>query len=319
LLHKYFTFVRIFKNIDMTKVNQFDVIIIGGSYAGLSAGMALGRALRTVLIIDGGKPCNIQTPHSHNVITLDGESPSAISQKAKNQVLAYDSVTFLNGLATKANRMKEGNFEVQTADDEIFTAKKLLFATGVSDIMPDIKGFSECWGISILHCPYCHGYEVKEQNTGILGNGDMGFEFSKLILNWTKQLTLFTNGKSTLTQEQSEKLLAHRIHVVEDEIESVEHEKGVIKQIVFKNGKQQSIASLYARIPFEQHCKIPETLGCTLTEQGHIQVDDFQRTSIAGVFAAGDNTTMFRSVSTAIGAGSKAGALINHELINEEF
>ncbi|MBB6002661.1 NAD(P)/FAD-dependent oxidoreductase [Arcicella rosea] len=303
----------------MTKENLFDVIIIGGSYAGLSAGMALGRSLRKVLIIDGGKPCNIQTPHSHNVITLDGESPSAITQKAKNQVLAYDTVTFLNGLATKASKANDENFEVQTADGEIFVAKKLLFATGVSDIMPDIKGFSECWGISILHCPYCHGYEVKEQNTGILGNGEMGFEFSKLISNWTKQLTLFTNGKSTLTKEQNQKLLAHRISIVEDEIESVEHEKGIIKQVVFKNGTKQSLAALYARIPFEQHCKIPATLGCTLTEQGHIQVDDFQRTSIAGIFAAGDNTTMFRSVSNAIGAGNKAGALINHELINEEF
>ncbi len=303
----------------MIKENQFDVIIIGGSYAGLSAGMALGRALRKVLIIDGGKPCNIQTPHSHNVITLDGESPSAITQKAKNQVLAYKTVTFLKGLATKASRTNDETFELQTADGENFVAKKLLFTTGVSDIMPDIKGFSECWGISILHCPYCHGYEVKEQNTGILGNGEMGFEFSKLISNWTKQLTLFTNGKATLTEEQNQKLSAHRINIVEDEIDSFEHENGVIKQIVFKNGMKQSIAALYARIPFEQHCKIPETMGCTLTEQGHIQIDDFQKTSIAGIFAAGDNTTMFRSVSNAIGAGSKAGALINHELINEAF
>ncbi|WP_449401083.1 NAD(P)/FAD-dependent oxidoreductase [Chryseobacterium wanjuense] len=181
----------------------FDVIIIGGSYAGLSAGMALGRSLRNVLIIDGGKPCNRQTPHSHNFITHDGKTPKEISDLAKEQVEKYETVHFHNGIAVKTVKTSEG-FQVETENGEVFFAKKLILASGVKDVMPDIPGFSECWGISVIHCPYCHGYEVKGETTGILSNGEMLFEFSKLVYNLTKDLTLFTNGKADLSNEQIE-------------------------------------------------------------------------------------------------------------------
>ena len=185
----------------MKDLKDFDVIIVGGSYSGLAAGMALGRSLRRVLIIDSGKPCNRQTPHSHNFITQDGKTPKEIATLAKQQVEKYETVTFFNGLATNGVKTKEG-FEIQTASGETFFAKKIIFATGIKDIMADIEGYADCWGISVLHCPYCHGYEVRNEITGILGNGEYGFEFSGLISNWTKKLTLFTNGKSTLTTEQ---------------------------------------------------------------------------------------------------------------------
>ena len=192
----------------MENKNRFDVIIVGGSYSGLAAAMALGRALRKVLIIDNGKPCNKQTPHSHNFITQDGKTPKEISALAKEQVLKYKTVEFYNGIATKGIKTANG-FEITAQNGDVFTAKKLLFATGIKDIMPNIDGFSECWGISILHCPYCHGYEVRNEKTAIFGNGDYGFEFSKLIHNWTKELALYTNGKSTLTEEQTQKLKSH--------------------------------------------------------------------------------------------------------------
>src|SRR5690606_408454 len=137
---------------------NFDVIIIGGSYAGLSSAMTLGRALRNVLMIDSGKPCNRQTPHSHNFITQDGEEPGTIAEKAKAQVLKYDTVKFLNDLAVSGKKTENG-FVIATETGKEFATKKLVFATGVKDIMPGIKGFSECWGISVIHCPYCHGYE----------------------------------------------------------------------------------------------------------------------------------------------------------------
>ncbi|MGE4512522.1 MAG: NAD(P)/FAD-dependent oxidoreductase, partial [Chryseobacterium sp.] len=142
--------------------NNFDVIIIGGSYAGLSAGMALGRSLRNVLIIDSEKPCNRQTPHSHNFITQDGKRPKEISDLAKEQVAKYETVSFFNGTVIKTSKNDNG-FEVETSYGEKFTAKKIILATGLKDIMPDIEGFSECWGISVIHCPYCHGYEVKDR------------------------------------------------------------------------------------------------------------------------------------------------------------
>lgn len=168
------------ENKGMNDRKQFDVIIIGGSYAGLAAAMALGRALKNVLIIDAGKPCNRQTPYSHNFLTQDGKTPREISTIAKQQVLAYNTITFFDGFATKGVKINNG-FEIQTEIGEKFTAAKLVLATGIKDIIPEINGFSQCWGISVLHCPYCHGYEVKNETTGILGNGDYGFEFSKLI------------------------------------------------------------------------------------------------------------------------------------------
>lgn len=302
----------------MKEKNSFDVIIIGGSYAGLSAAMALGRSLRNVLVIDSGNPCNRQTPHSHNFITQDGGTPNEITAKAKEQVLRYGTVKFFSGLATSGREM--GNeFEMEMQSGDIFNAKKLLFATGVTDIMPEINGFRECWGISVLHCPYCHGYEVKHQNIGIIGNGDLGFEFVRLISNWTRQLTLFTNGKNMLTTEQKEKIEHHNIKVIETEISTFEHSKGHILNIRFADNTQMKIAALFARPDFKQQCDIPQALGCELTEQGYIKVDEFHKTSIPGIYAAGDNSTMFRAVSVAVAAGNKAGALINKEIIEESF
>jgi len=303
---------------NMKDEKNFDVIIIGGSYSGLSAAMALGRAMRNVLIIDSGLPCNRQTPHSHNFITQDGEKPNVIAEKAKSQVLKYNTVKFHNDLAVNGKKTENG-FEITTQTAKVFTAKNLIFATGVKDNMPGIKGFSDCWGISVIHCPYCHGYEVKNQKTGILANGDFAFHYAQLISNWTKDLTIFTNGKSTLTQEQNDKIIKHNIPVIEKEIASLKHENGYVGQIVFKDDSSFSLNAIYSRPNFEQHCKIPEMLGCELTEQGHIKVDMFQKTSITNVFACGDSASPMRSVANAVATGNFAGAITNNAMTEEEF
>lgn len=296
---------------------NFEVIIIGGSYAGLSAGMSLGRSLRNVLIVNDGKPCNRQTPHSHNFITHDGKAPKEIASLAKADVEQYKTVEFFNGTVVKL--LKKGNgFEIEVSSGERFYAKKIILASGVKDIMPDIPGFAECWGISVLHCPYCHGYEIKNEETGVIANGDMAFEFSKLIFNMTKKLTLFTNGKSTLTKEQTEKLKTHNINLIEDEIKSIEHEHGKLQRVIFKNGNTVALKALYAKIPFEQNIDV-SALGCELTEQGFIKVDFMQKTSVPGIFACGDNVTMMRSVANAVAQGNLTGAMVNKELSEEAF
>lgn len=300
------------------KNKNFDVIIAGGSYAGLSAGMSLGRSLRNVLIIDNGKPCNRQTPYSHNFVTHDGKTPEEIAQLAKKDVEKYDTVHFYNGTVINTQKTTEG-FEVKISSGEQFSTKKLIIASGVKDMMPEIPGFAECWGISILHCPYCHGYEVKNEVTGILSNGDMAYEFSKLIFNLTKKLTILTNGKAAFTGEQTEKLNQNKITVNEDEIDKIHHENGSIRKIVFKNGKEISLQALYAKIPFEQNINVSADLGCELTEQGFIKVDAMQKTNVPGVFACGDNVTMMRSVANAVAQGNFAGAVVNKELSDDEF
>jgi len=302
----------------MTQQKDFEIIIVGGSYSGLSAAMSLGRSLRQVLVIDSGLPCNRQTPHSHNFITHDGEKPAVISAKAKIQVDFYDTVQFYNGVAVDAIKIGK-DFEVKTEDGKTFTSKKILFATGVKDLLPEIKGFADCWGISVLHCPYCHGYEVKKEKTAIIANGEMGFEYAKLISNWTKELRLLTNGKSILTSEQTKILKKHQIEIIEDEVDSLEHENGNIEYVVFKNQTKIEVKAIYHRPPFKQHCSLPETLGCELTEQGLIKVDIMQKTNIPGIYASGDSVIQARSVAMAVSSGSFAGASINKELIEGSF
>ncbi|ULQ50934.1 NAD(P)/FAD-dependent oxidoreductase [Flavihumibacter fluvii] len=302
----------------MSDHNTYDVIIVGGSYSGLAAGMALGRALKKVLIIDDGKPCNRQTPYSHNFITHDGHTPREIAALANLQVNRYETVKFFYGLATSGSKTALG-YDIQVATGESFTAKRLIFATGIRDIMPAIDGFAACWGISMLHCPYCHGYEVRHEPTGLLGNGETGFDLARLISNWTNDLTLFTNGASTLTFEQTAQLDKHSVRIVEKEIEQFEHSNGHLSMINFRDGTTSAIKVIYAPVPFEQQCSIPESLGCELTAEGYIQVDPFHETSVKGVFACGDNVTRMRTVANAVGMGTTTGITVSKNLILEEF
>ena len=302
----------------MVANKMYDVIIVGGSYSGLAAGMALGRALKKVLIIDEGKPCNRQTPYSHNFITHDGKPPLEIATLARKQVQLYNTITFFNGLATAGRAIKNG-FEIQVSSGEIFEAKKIIFATGIRDILPNIEGLAECWGISVLHCPYCHGYEVRHEKTGILGNGALAFDLTRLISNWTNDLTLFTNGASAFTTEQKDQLKKHCIDIVEKAVEKLEHSNGHIQNIIFSDGSKFSIKALYAPVPFEQHCTIPQLLGCELTEEGYIKVDPFMETTIAGVFACGDNATAMRTVANAVAMGTTAGMILSKKMILEAF
>jgi thioredoxin reductase len=302
----------------MTESKNFEVIIIGGSYSGLAAAMALGRALRKVLIIDSGKPCNKQTPHSHNFLTHDGKPPQEIANIARQQVQRYNTIEFFNGLVTEATAL-ENDFEIHVESGETFRAGKLIFATGIRDVLPDIDGFAACWGISVLHCPYCHGYEVRNEKTGILSNGENGFEFSKVISNWTNDLTLFTNGPSTLSFEQTEKLKKRNIEIVEKEVERIEHTNGYLQNVVFRDGTKSFVKAMYAPSPFEQHCKVPETLGCELTDEGYIKIDAFHKTSIDGIFCCGDSVTRMRTVANAVAMGTTTGMAVNKEIILEKF
>jgi len=302
----------------MTNHKNLDVIIIGGSYAGLSAAMALGRSMRDVLIIDNGMPCNRQTPHSHNFITQDGVKPGEIAEKARAQVLKYDTVQFLNGFAVSGTQNENG-FQITIETGETLASKKLIFATGIKDIMPDIKGFSECWGISLIHCPYCHGYEFSGHTTGIMANGEKAFHLSSLVNNLTDKITILSQGKAEFSAEQTAKLNNHDIQVVEDEITEIEHENGQLKNVIFKNGKKMSFDVAYSSVPFRQHSDIPVSLGCELTKQGYIKIDNFQKTTVRGVFACGDNSAMMRSVSYAVSSGGIAGSMANRELTDEQF
>lgn len=297
-------------------MTQYDAIIVGGSNAGLSAGMVLGRALRRVLILDNNQPCNRQTPHSHNFLTRDGETPAAIAAIAREQVLRYPSVALQTDKVVTAQAVA-GGFQVTTERGEVLHGRKLLLATGVKDEMPAIPGFAECWGISVLHCPYCHGYEVQGQKLGLLANGATASDLAILIHHWSQDLVLFTNGPANLTTEQRAIIEARTVQLVETPIAELEHQNGQLHAVRTTDGASYPLPAIFARIPFRQHTDIAAQLGCAHTETGLIQATASGETNVPGVFVAGDNSTGMRQISMAISSGSVAAAFMNRELIQE--
>jgi len=302
----------------MNPTTLFDVLIVGGSAAGLSAALVLGRSRRTVLVLDAGKPANRQTPHSHSFLTRDGTPPAQLAALAHEQALAYPTVMVRSGTVTQATR-EDTLFSVKTATGEVFRAKRLLLATGVLDHLPDLPGFADCWGISVLHCPYCHGYEVRDQRLGVLANGDAAFEFARLLLNWSRNLTLFTNGPSTLNEAQAQTLSRLGVGLVETPLVAIPHASGLLSGLALADGRTHPLDAVFARVPFGQTSNLGEQLGCELDDWGLLKTDDFGKTSVAGVFAAGDNSTLMRQVVVAAANGTKAAAFINRELVEEAF
>lgn len=299
-------------------MKRFEVIIVGGSYAGMAAAMALGRAFRRVLVIDDNQPANKQTPLAHNLLTQDGSPPVQLRALAREQVLHYETIQFHEGRAVSGKKTKNG-FVIKTSAGESFYASRLIFATGFKDLFPPISGFGACWGISVLHCPYCHGYEVADQTTAVLGNGDAGFEFVRLLSHWTKGLTLLTNGTSTLSFAQSSLLCKHSIEIVETEIDQLEHVDGRLSHVVFKNGVLQPLQVMYAQVPFEQHCEMPLALGCAFTEAGYIDTDQGFQTTVSGVYACGDNASRVRTLANAIAMGTTVGMVLNKVMVTDSF
>jgi len=297
---------------------DFDVIIIGGSYAGLSAGLALGRSLRKVLIVDANKPCNAQTPHSHNFLTHDGAAPAEIAGKARAEVLKYPTVNIVNEKVVSATKNNNG-FIVQLANGKKFSARRIILATGMKDILPSIKGFAECWAISIIHCPYCHGYEVKGEKVALFMNGEMAFEMVKMISHWNSDLQILTNGASDFTEEQRLKLASKSIEVIEDEISEFEHENGKLMAVLFRNGKRLEFAAVYSKPKMEQHDVLFQELGCNLNENGLLETNEQYETTSKGVYAAGDCTLPYRGLSAVAASGTMAAVMLNRDLISEDF
>ncbi len=293
----------------------YDTIILGGGYAGLSAAMALGRSLRKVLVIDNGQPCNRQTPHSHNFLTQDGKTPAEISAVAREQVAQYDTVQFLSDSVTTA-LSSDDIFTVTTSSQNQYQAKKIIIATGIRDIMPDIPDFADCWGISVIHCPYCHGYEFRGKRNGIIVPEDpaMALHLSGLVKNLSDDVTLFTNGKNPFDDEQLSNFAHRDIHVNSNKIAEIVHQNGNIKHLAYENGETVVLDALYARVPFDLHHNIAEQLGCSKTEMGLLQVDAFQKTTVPGVYACGDICNPMRAVASAVYTGNLAGAMVNMAL-----
>lgn len=297
----------------------FDVIIVGGSYAGLSAALCLGRSLRSVLVIDAGHPCNTVTPHAHNLLTNDATAPKSILARAREEVSHYETVTFLQEEAIAAEQ-KDGLFKIRTTAGQDFRAKKLLFATGIQDIMPEhIDGFSACWGKTIVQCPYCHGYELRNQKTAVYAELAMVVHQLPLLYNLSKDISIIGLDQDDFGLSSKEQFEKQGIRLIPSSPQRIVHDAGKVRAIIFEDGHKESFDVVYATVPFRQHSELPVALGCALTKQGYIEIDSTQKTSVEGIYACGDNANFLRTLSNAIHSGNKAGININSELAQEDF
>jgi len=294
---------------------MFDVVIIGGSYAGLSAALALGRARRSVLVLDSRRPRNRFTPHAHNLLLHDGDAPADLATRARQQVAAYRTVELLEAQATTAAQQPDGTLEVATAAHGTFRARRLLLATGMRDELPPVPGFAECWGKSVIHCPFCHGYEVADQPTGIWNNGPEVEHQVKMLLNWSRELTVFTNGPATFGPEVHTLLEANRIGLVQTPVAELLHTGGQLTALRLADGRTWPLPVLYARLPAHQASPLAQQIGCELTEHQLIRIDESYRTTVPGVYAAGDCCSALPQLALAIAAGNLAGANLSKELI----
>lgn len=291
----------------------YDVIVVGGSYAGLSASLQLGRARRKVLVIDAGQRRNRFAETSHGFLGQDGRAPGDIANDAREQLLAYPTVQWLADTALEVVQAADG-FQLSTVNGRQVSTRRLIIATGVIDELPAIDGLQARWGKSVFHCPYCHGYELNQGAIGVLATSPMSMHHALLLPDWGPT-TFFTNGVFEPDAEQLAEL--HRRGVTL-ETRTVSHIGGERADVVLSDGEVISVAGLFAMPRTRMASPLAEQLGC-LFEEGPmgalIQTDAMQQTNVPGVFACGDAALAAGSVAIAVGDGARAGAGTHRSLI----
>ncbi|MBV7427125.1 NAD(P)/FAD-dependent oxidoreductase [Acidovorax sp. sif0715] len=303
----------------MTTTQAYEVIVIGGSFAGLSAAMQLARARRRVCVVDAGQPRNRFAAASHGFFGQDGEPPLAMIEQARRKLLAYPTVALRQGTAVSATAQQstgspESGFAVVLDDGTHLEAHKLVLAFGVQDGLPDIAGLRERWGTSVLHCPYCHGYEFAGQRLGVLYHSPQSGMHAQLIADWGPT-TLFLNGESTLEPAERERLLALGIAVEPARIAALEGDGGALHGVRLQahgdsGARLLPLDALYVAATTRPASPLAEQLGCAMDDGPMgpcIRTDANKMTTVPGVYAAGDATLMRHNATLASAEGVLAG------------
>lgn len=294
-----------------------DVTIIGGSFAGLAAATYLARGRRTVHVIDAGAPRNRFAAHSHGFLTHDGSDPRAILSAARAQVEAYPTVRLTTGRAVDAERASDGEgFRVTLEGGEALTTRRLVLAFGVSDVLPDLPGIAERWGNTVIHCPYCHGYEFSGQRLGVLYGEERSLHQAQLVAEWGP-VTLFLNG-AAVDEAALAPLLARRVRIERGAVSTLVGKGEGLSAVALADGREVPTDALYVAPRTGLNSGIAARLGCALDETPSgpvVRTDSMKLTTVPGVFAAGDITRTMHNVSFAVADGVMAGLAGHRSLL----
>lgn len=294
-----------------------DVIIIGGSFAGLAAALQLGRARRKVTVLDTGLPRNRNARHSHGLLGHDHKPPLDILAEARQQLARYPTIRLVNARADSVCGAID-HFSVLTGDGESLGARRVILSYGVTDQMPDVPGFAESWGTSVVPCPYCDGFEVAGQHWGLVWSGPQSHQSARLFHDWTDKLTVFADGHDIAPEIKTD--LAHRnIPVIDGRIIEIAHQKGHISTVNLDTRRHIAVDILFAQPRNKPSASLHESLGlATLATPVGIalKVDERRQTSMPGIYAAGDLTTpQLPSVTQASSQGAMAGIFAQQSML----
>jgi thioredoxin reductase len=293
-----------------------DVVIVGGSFAGLSAALQLARARRRILVVDSGQPRNRFAQLSHGFFGQDGKPPSAILATARAQLLSYPTVRFAEALATHASRTDD-EFSVELDGGEIHTASRLILATGITDDLSALPGLQDRWGTSVLHCFYCHGYEVAGRRLGVLATSERSLQTAMLLPDWSEHVTLFTNGAIQLTGEQLAALAARRVAVETEAVDALLGTPPALSALRLRDGRAIAMDAVFTTPRIRMTSPLAEQLGCKFDDGPSgpfIRTETDKQTSIHGVYAAGDAARSGHNASWAAADGVTAGISAHQSL-----
>jgi thioredoxin reductase len=297
-------------------MSDYDVAVIGGGAAGLSSALVLSRARRRVLVVDAGAPRNAPAAHLHGYLSRDGFPPAELLTVGRREVEGYGG-EIVAGTATDLRPDGARGFLVLLGTGQRFTARRLLVATGLQDELPDVPGLWDRWGRDVLHCPYCHGHEVRDRRLGVLGGTPEAVRYAQVVRQWTRDLVYLT-PPDVLTATQRGELVARDIGIVEGTVGRLLVEDDLLRGVQLTDGRVVPRDALFVPPRFVPHSDLLTGLGCDLDGDGWAAVDGTGRTTVPGVWAAGNVVDPRAQVISAAGAGSAAAIAINADLVEDD-
>jgi thioredoxin reductase len=295
---------------------QYDVVVIGGGPAGLSAALYLGRSRQRTLVLDAGKPRNAPSPVAHGVFSRDGAPPGQLLADARQQLARYPTVEFRQLEATRAEVGPLG-IVVRLAGGTELRTRRLLFACGVRDELPSIEGLAERWGRTVLHCTYCHGYEMADEPLALYARGKGVLKTVSMLWQLSQNLLLCSNGPADLAEEERRALARRGIRLIETPLLRLGGVADEPLVLHFADGSTETRSALFLSAPVRAASALPQELGCEFDGPGRLVLKDW-RTTVPGVYAAGDLATTKRQVAIAAASGVEAAMALNEDLVRDD-